>query len=145
MSYLKVIRLGLSPTGGVWLQTMWATGRRTSCPCAANRLLRPTTSSIQAPPRFSAGLLYGSCTKSKPTLQVRHVLYTNHVYCTNTEACPGASSLPCKPAVKVLHSQQAHCGCKMHEREVPLVPSWLLCRHAVKILCREAEHVPEWE
>ena len=56
-AYLKVMRLGLEPTGGVWLQTMWATGRRTGSPAGASSLLRPITSSIQAPPRFSAGLL----------------------------------------------------------------------------------------
>lgn len=48
------MREGVSPIGGVWLQTMWATGRRTRSPWRANSLLCPTTSSIQAPPRFSA-------------------------------------------------------------------------------------------
>ena len=46
---------GLSPTGGVWLQTMCATGSRISSPAAANSRDWLHTSSIQAPPRFSAG------------------------------------------------------------------------------------------
>ncbi len=52
------MREGWSPTGGGWLQTMSATGRRTVPPPAllsAGRSQRPTTSFIQAPLRFSAG------------------------------------------------------------------------------------------
>lgn len=45
---------GWSPMGGVWLHTMWATGSLTDSPGAANSLDWPATSSIQAPPRFSA-------------------------------------------------------------------------------------------
>ena len=51
---LKVMREGCSPTGGVWLQTMWPTGSRTLSPAGAISLDWPTTSSIHAPPRFSA-------------------------------------------------------------------------------------------
>lgn len=51
---LKVMSEGLSPTGGVWLQTMWPTGRRTLWPAGARSLDWPATSSIHAPPRFSA-------------------------------------------------------------------------------------------
>ena len=43
---LKVMREGLPPTGGVWLHTMCATGRRTASPCRANSRLCPHTSSI---------------------------------------------------------------------------------------------------
>lgn len=43
--------------GGDWLQTMCAIGSRTGDPEGASSLERPTTSAIQAPPRFSAGLL----------------------------------------------------------------------------------------
>ena len=53
----KVISEGLAPTGGVWLHTMCAHGSRTAAPAGASALLRPITSSIHAPPRFSAGRL----------------------------------------------------------------------------------------
>ena len=56
----KVIRLGLSPTGGIWLHTIWATGSLTEDPWRARTLLREKTTFIQAPPRFSDGLEYGS-------------------------------------------------------------------------------------
>ena len=48
---------GLPPTGSALLHTMCATGRRTAEPAGASRRERPATSSIQAPPRFSAGRL----------------------------------------------------------------------------------------
>lgn len=37
---------GLPPTGGVWLHTMCATGRRTDSPSRANSFDWPHTSSI---------------------------------------------------------------------------------------------------
>ena len=57
---LCVISDGFLPTGGVPLHTMCAVGNRTNSPGAAMALDRPTTSSIHAPPLFSAGRVYGS-------------------------------------------------------------------------------------
>lgn len=42
----KVMSEGSSPTGGVWLHTMWATGSRTGEPVGANTEDCPHTSSI---------------------------------------------------------------------------------------------------
>ena len=44
----KVIKLGLSPTGGVWLQTMCTMGNLTGKPLRERTRLREMTSSIQA-------------------------------------------------------------------------------------------------
>lgn len=43
-AHLKVMRLGCPSTGGLWLHTMWATGRRGPLPVEeGSSLVRPTT------------------------------------------------------------------------------------------------------